>query len=278
MLISSEMEELIDGADRVVVLRDGAVVGELTGDDVTEDARAGRDRAGPGMAAPRMTDLDRSGDRPRRPGTGLLGWLQDYGVYVAVVVLLLFNVVFTDNFLSAANFRTQLIQVAPVCIVALGMALVIGTEGIDLSVGSVMALAAALIPLYLGYGPAGAIVVALARRRCSPARSADRWWPTSGCSRSWPRWRCWSAAGAWRWSSRTGSSRRSATRTLLALGTGDLLGMPIAVLVAAVLAVLVGFAGAAHHLRPPAGGRRRQPAGQPRSPGCRCGGCSSACT
>jgi ribose transport system ATP-binding protein len=30
------MEELIDGADRVVVLREGAVVGELVGAEVTE--------------------------------------------------------------------------------------------------------------------------------------------------------------------------------------------------------------------------------------------------
>jgi galactofuranose transport system ATP-binding protein len=37
LLISSDLEELIEGSDRVVVLRDGAVVGELTGDDVTED-------------------------------------------------------------------------------------------------------------------------------------------------------------------------------------------------------------------------------------------------
>ncbi len=37
LLISSEMEELIDGSDRLIVLRDGAVVGELTGDQVTED-------------------------------------------------------------------------------------------------------------------------------------------------------------------------------------------------------------------------------------------------
>ncbi|WP_432020208.1 sugar ABC transporter ATP-binding protein [Streptomyces sp. 1222.5] len=37
LLISSDTEELIEGSDRVVVLRDGAVVRELTGDDVTED-------------------------------------------------------------------------------------------------------------------------------------------------------------------------------------------------------------------------------------------------
>ncbi|MFE3829628.1 sugar ABC transporter ATP-binding protein [Streptomyces sp. NPDC059092] len=37
VLISSDMEELIEGSDRVVVLKDGAVVAELTGSEVTED-------------------------------------------------------------------------------------------------------------------------------------------------------------------------------------------------------------------------------------------------
>jgi monosaccharide-transporting ATPase len=36
VLISSDLEELVEGADRIVVLRAGAVVGELTGDDVSE--------------------------------------------------------------------------------------------------------------------------------------------------------------------------------------------------------------------------------------------------
>jgi ribose/xylose/arabinose/galactoside ABC-type transport system permease subunit len=87
--------------------------------------------------------------------------IQRYGVYVAVAVLVLFNAVFTDHFLELDNVRTQLVQVAPILIVALGMALVIGTEGIDLSVGSVMALAAAVIPLYLGFGFWPAVLMAL---------------------------------------------------------------------------------------------------------------------
>ena len=37
LLISSELEELLDGADRLLVLKDGAVVGELTGDELTQD-------------------------------------------------------------------------------------------------------------------------------------------------------------------------------------------------------------------------------------------------
>ncbi|MCW2862787.1 MAG: sugar transporter ATP-binding protein, partial [Actinoallomurus sp.] len=37
LLISSDLEELVSGCDRVVVLRDGAVAAELTGLDVTEE-------------------------------------------------------------------------------------------------------------------------------------------------------------------------------------------------------------------------------------------------
>lgn len=38
LLISSDLEELVEGADRIVVLRAGAVAGELTGDSVEESA------------------------------------------------------------------------------------------------------------------------------------------------------------------------------------------------------------------------------------------------
>ncbi len=38
VLISSDLEEVIEGSDRVVVLKEGRVVGELTGADVSESA------------------------------------------------------------------------------------------------------------------------------------------------------------------------------------------------------------------------------------------------
>ena len=37
LLISADLEELVEGSDRVVVLKDGTVVGELTGGDLTEE-------------------------------------------------------------------------------------------------------------------------------------------------------------------------------------------------------------------------------------------------
>ncbi|MBE8520814.1 ABC transporter permease [Amycolatopsis sp. H6(2020)] len=167
-------------------------------------------------------------------------WLQNYGVYLAVVVLLLFNVVFTENFLSAANFRTQLVQAAPVCIVALGMALVIGTEGIDLSVGSVMSIAAALIPLYLGAGPLTAIIVAIIAGIVSGL--------FSGYLVAYLGIQPIIATLALLVGGRGlalviahGQLVQLHNRDFLALGTGDVLGVPIMVIVAGVLAVLAGL-------------------------------------
>lgn len=92
----------------------------------------------------------------------VLGLLQDYGVYVAIAVLVIVDASLSSQFLTTANLRVQLYQVVPVLLVALGMALVIGTEGIDLSVGAVIALASAFIPLALGAGPWVAMLVAVA--------------------------------------------------------------------------------------------------------------------
>jgi galactofuranose transport system permease protein len=111
------------------------------------------------MRAAPMGEATLTGSLPAR--RDLLAWVGDRGVYVALALLVAFNLVFTANFATVGNLRLQLIQVVPVAIVALGMALVIGTEGIDLSVGSTMAIAAALLPLYLGYGPWVAIPIAL---------------------------------------------------------------------------------------------------------------------
>lgn len=94
-------------------------------------------------------------------GATVLGLLQDYGVYAAIVVLLVVDTSLSSHFLTTANLRVQLYQVVPVALVALGMALVIGTEGIDLSVGAVIALASAFIPLTVSAGPWIAILVAI---------------------------------------------------------------------------------------------------------------------
>jgi galactofuranose transport system permease protein len=93
--------------------------------------------------------------------TDAADWIAERGVYLGLLLLIAFNLLFTPRFAEIDNIRLQFVQVVPVAIIALGMALVIGTKGIDLSVGSVMAIASALLALYLGYGPVVAIPIAL---------------------------------------------------------------------------------------------------------------------
>jgi ribose/xylose/arabinose/galactoside ABC-type transport system permease subunit len=88
-------------------------------------------------------------------------WLRRNGVYLGLVALIVVNLVITPHFATTGSLRLQLVQVAPIIVVSLGMAMVIGTGGIDLSVGAVMALTAAVIPLYIGYGTLGAIAAGL---------------------------------------------------------------------------------------------------------------------
>jgi galactofuranose transport system permease protein len=80
---------------------------------------------------------------------------------VALALLVLFNLFFTTNFATAGTILGLLSQATFVLLVALGLTLVIGTGGIDLSVGAIMAIASAVIPLYLGYTWPVAVLVAL---------------------------------------------------------------------------------------------------------------------
>jgi galactofuranose transport system permease protein len=78
-------------------------------------------------------------------------FLTRHGAWVALVLLILFNLAFTPNFATWQTLNVNLTQVCAIVIVAVGMTLVIATGGIDLSVGSLMAIAGAIAPLiFLG--------------------------------------------------------------------------------------------------------------------------------
>jgi galactofuranose transport system permease protein len=69
------------------------------------------------------------------------------GALIALGLLIAFNLTVTPNFISWQTLNVNLTQVAAIVIVAIGMTLVIATGGIDLSVGSLMAIAGAIAPL-----------------------------------------------------------------------------------------------------------------------------------
>ncbi|MEP6527881.1 MAG: ABC transporter permease [Nocardioidaceae bacterium] len=93
--------------------------------------------------------------------TKALDYLRENGVYFALGLLVLYNAIFTKYWMTPANLKLQLVLVAPILIVALGMALVIGTEGIDLSVGATMAISASVIGQSLDAGLSTWLIIPL---------------------------------------------------------------------------------------------------------------------
>ncbi len=71
--------------------------------------------------------------------------LQMYGAPLALTVLIAINCFTTPNFVSWATFRNLVTQSTTVMILGLGMTLVIATGGINISVGSVMAVSSMVL-------------------------------------------------------------------------------------------------------------------------------------
>ena len=91
-------------------------------------------------------------------------WLNEGGVFIALaLVLLLFGLLIGPRFFAGANLELMARHAAVVCVAAYGMTMIIAAGGIDLSVGSVVALSTGVTAMLLGSGtpPAGAMLGAV---------------------------------------------------------------------------------------------------------------------
>jgi ribose transport system permease protein len=84
--------------------------------------------------------------------TAALPYLRNYGVVIALALFIAFGAWRYDNFLGAYNVLSFLRYNSMFTLVALGMAFVIFTGGIDLSVGAVAALGSVTAALASPYG------------------------------------------------------------------------------------------------------------------------------
>lgn len=108
------------------------------------------------MATTSPTDLRRAQGRANR--ARLASVLQQQGALLALALLLLFGGLRYDGFLGAYNVSEVLRYNAMFGLIALGMTFVIMTGGIDLSVGSQVALASVVTALLSPYGLLPAIL------------------------------------------------------------------------------------------------------------------------
>jgi ribose transport system permease protein len=90
-----------------------------------------------------MSESATTDDRPHtKPMSQVKHFLANNGALVGLVVICIALFIATPNFLTSGNLLNVGIQAAVIAILAFGMTFVIVTAGIDLSVGSIAALAA----------------------------------------------------------------------------------------------------------------------------------------
>lgn len=82
--------------------------------------------------------------KPEKAGTTKFGGLRQSGIFLALIVIIAFFAILNPNFLSPGNITNIILQYSYILILAIGMLMVIVLAQIDLSVGSILALAGAV--------------------------------------------------------------------------------------------------------------------------------------
>ena len=146
VLCSSEMSEILTQCHRVVVFREGRVAGEMAREEATEERVLA---LAAGTATPRAKGPG-GGEPPSPPTAPRVRRLARFKSVLGLAAVVLLSILFSPVrggrpvFLDIGNLTDILRQVSEKGILAVGMTAVIISGGIDLSVGSVLALAATL--------------------------------------------------------------------------------------------------------------------------------------
>ena len=83
---------------------------------------------------------------------GIRELLKQYGVFLAFIILFAGNSIFTRNFLSMNTVQNILSQCTTTVLLGIGMTVVIATGGINISVGSVMAMSSMIAAKFIAEG------------------------------------------------------------------------------------------------------------------------------
>ncbi|HEX5118014.1 MAG TPA: ATP-binding cassette domain-containing protein [Pseudonocardiaceae bacterium] len=154
VVVSSDAKELEGLCDRVVVFSRGHVVGELAGDDVTEENITA---AVVGATTTVRDTGTTSGSRLRQLVRG------DYApsVILALVILALGAYTFAHNarYLAPFNVISVLTLLTALAFISMGQTIVIMTGGIDLSVGPLAGLLVVIASFFVVGGKSPIIVV-----------------------------------------------------------------------------------------------------------------------
>ncbi len=141
VMISSELAEVVENSDRVLVFSDGRIAAEFEGDAISAEAIAAK--ALPGTTPGANVPKDRPGHKAFRR------WRSETALVAANAAMILILAATTDAFLTLDNLWGLLATTAVWCILSLGAATTILAGAIDISLGSLLALSAGVGGLVL---------------------------------------------------------------------------------------------------------------------------------
>ena len=125
ILISSELPEILGVCDRIYVMRDGKIVGEMPASEASQEI----------VMKYIMTEQEVSGTM-KTLTTLFKNNIREYGMLIALIVVMLFFQFQTNGILfKPVNITNLVLQNSYVITMALGMLLIIVSGWIDLSVG-----------------------------------------------------------------------------------------------------------------------------------------------
>lgn len=149
VVLSTDAVELEGLCDRVVVFSRGTVQANLSGDGVTERSITGAAV----LSSTESTTTVKALPIKRRKGVAWRGEAQA-GILVALTLVLgLATTIVSSSFLNPLNMSQLLAASATLVLVGLAQLLVVMTGGIDLSIGSVVALSGVVVSYFGTAGP-----------------------------------------------------------------------------------------------------------------------------
>jgi ribose/xylose/arabinose/galactoside ABC-type transport system permease subunit/ABC-type branched-subunit amino acid transport system ATPase component len=142
LLISSDLPEVLAMSDRVLVMREGRITAEFGASEATQE-KVMAAATGQGGGA----EEKRQSARLRARSSLAARWLafRELGIALFVLLTVLVASSLQPRFLSPDNVRDILLYIPLILVVAMGQMMVIITRNIDLSVGSVLGLAAIIV-------------------------------------------------------------------------------------------------------------------------------------
>ena len=145
IMISSELPEVIGMSDRVIVVQEGNIKGEVEGENITEE---------------NIMTLATGGNYMQQL-TAKTSLVEKIIPFIGLILLIVVISIMNSAFLDLSNLLNLLRQVSINGLIAFGMTFVILTGGIDLSVGSILALSSAFTAILItsGLDPIVALIV-----------------------------------------------------------------------------------------------------------------------